>query len=447
MEFERKQKEVLGEFLAKTTKSGEIHEAAVKVLPGGETRTVAYMDPYPLCIDRAQGVFLWDADGNQYRDFLNNHTSMIHGHAHPYIEQKIIEALRKGTGLPAVLEEQIALASCLCGRVPSVEQVRFCNSGTEATMYAARTARAIMGRNKIIKMDGGYHGTTDLMEFNTKPPKVKSGTYHKVPVPDSKGIPPKVGEDLLFAPFNDLDEMESILSAHASETACILVEPIMGAAGFIKPKEGYLKGLRELADKYGVLLVFDEVQSLRLSTGGMQKREDVVPDLTAMAKIIGGGLPVGALGGKKEYMKVFDSSKGPELVQSGTFNGNRAVMAGGLAAMELLDEAAVTEVNRKGDVLGEMVQKSIDKYRIPVSITQLGSFMHIHFTEKAPTNYQEALTSCPHLQLLFHMELLLRGIFAAPRGTWALSTVMTDEDIRIAAAAIDEAFGEIQPYF
>lgn len=446
MDFEKRMNEARNRFYDMTPKGRAMYEQGTSALAGGETRTVAYMKPYPLNAAKAKGVKIWDVDGNEFRDYLNNHTSMVHGHAHPYIEEKIIEALRKGTGVPAIMEEQIKLANVLCDRVPSVERIRFCNSGSEATMYAVRVARAYTGRDIVIKMDGGYHGTTDIMEFNTVPPQVE-GSYNKVAIPDSNGVPVRIGEDMRFAPFNDLDVIEDILKKEADNVACILVEPIMGAAGFIKAKPGYLKGLRSLADQYSVLLVFDEVQSLRLSTGGVQKMEGVMPDLTAMAKIIGGGLPVGAVGGKKEYMDVFDSRKGPKLVQSGTFNGNRAVMAGGLAAMQLLDETAVTMINAKGDALAEKINKSIDKYKIPVSVSQLGSFLHIHFTEKIPTNYQETFNPYSHVFELFNLELLFRGVYAAPRGTWSLSTVMTDNDIELAAKAVDEAFFEIKPYF
>ncbi len=373
---------------------------------------------------------------------------MIHGHAHPTVEASMFDAISRGTGVTAVMPEQIELGQLICERVPGVERVRFCNSGTEAVMFAVRTARAHKLRDKIIKMEGGYHGTTDMMEFNISPPSPADGkTYNAECIPECDGISKKSGEDLLIAPFNNLEVVENILKEQASEIAGILVEPVMGVAGFITPNPGYLEGLRELADKYDVLLIFDEVQTLRLSTGGAQKKYGVTPDITAMAKIIGGGLPVGAFGGKKDLMAVYDTQRGKFLSQSGTFNGCRAVMAAGITTLKLFDEDAVKHLDEMSDKLADSIRDSIKKHEIPASLAHAGSFLQIHYTTETPENYAATITPYKHLGKLFHLELLKRGIYVAPRGTIALSTVMTEDDIAIAAKAIDEALLEIKPFF
>lgn len=448
MDIKIRYEELAKEFNAKTPKGCLMYEEAKKTLPGGETRSAAYMYPHPMYIEKAQGTLLYDVDGNKFKDFINNYTSMLHGHAHPKIESRIIDALKKGTGVTAVLPEQIELSKIICDRVPGIDQLRFCNSGTEATMFAVRAARAISGRDVIIKMEGGYHGTYDSFEYNFAPSRLTNNMkYHPEPVPDSGGIPHKVGEDVRFAPFNDLDVVETELKKHANEIAGVIVEPLMGSAGFITPKEGYLKGLRYLTEKYGVLLIFDEVQSLRLSVGGVQAIEGIVPDLTAIAKIIGGGLPVGAVGGREDIMKAFTGGLDAKLSHSGTFNGCRAVMAGGIASMEMYDKAAVDRLNSMGDRLADGVKASIAKHKIPVSVTHWGSLMHIHFVDKEPTNYQEAISPNPLYNKLFHLEMVSRGLYVAPRGSWALSTVMTDEDIDFAIKTVDESFAEMKKFF
>ena len=448
MNIREKYNQAVNEYCAMTPEASKLFQEAKKTLPGGETRSAAYMYPYPLYIEKASGTKLFDVDGNEYTDFINNYTSMLHGHAHPAIEAGIIGALGKGTGVTAVLPEQIELSKVLCDRVPGMDQLRFCNSGTEATMFAIRTARLFRNRDKIVKMEGGYHGTSDSVEYNCCTPKLDNGkTFHSEPVPACGGIPDAVGESLIFAPFNDLNAMENILKKQADEIAAVIVEPLLGLVGFITPKPGYLKGLRELTEKYGVLLIFDEVQSFRLSKGGVQEIEGIIPDLTAMAKIIGGGLPVGAFGGKADIMKVFTGGLDAKLSHSGTFNGCRPVMAAGLAAMELYGTDQVQRLNNMGDRLAEGINKCIAKHALPASLSHWGSLLHIHFVEKVPANYQESISSNKLLNNLLHLEMIKRGLYIAPRGSWALSTAMTQKDIEFAVKTVDECFGEIKPYF
>jgi glutamate-1-semialdehyde 2,1-aminomutase len=436
MDFETAFAQAKRDYLLRTSSSQKVFEKAGQVMPGGDTRTTAFYKPYPLSISRAEGPTLYDADGNAYTDFLNNYTAMIHGHAHPAIAKNVQAALALGTAYAAVIPEQLQLAGMICERVPGIEMLRFCNSGTEATMFAVRAARAFTDRSAIIKMEGGYHGTHETVEFSIAPPhRPGLPPAPLVPVPASPGISVNVSRDVYIAPFNNLDAIESILRTKANEIAAILVEPVMGVAGVIPPQPGYLAGLRQLADRYGVLLIFDEVQTLRLGRGGAQGLYQVTPDLTALAKIIGGGFPVGAFGGRAEIMALFDPNRPRAVSQGGTFNGNRITMAAGIAALEMLDEAAIAQLDTMAAELEARMSRSIRQAAVPVSITRAGSLLNVHFTERQPTDY--ASTYSPHQQLagLVHLELLNRGIFTAPRGMWNLSTVMNQDHLAKAADA------------
>ncbi|MET3291876.1 UNVERIFIED_CONTAM: glutamate-1-semialdehyde 2,1-aminomutase [Brevibacillus sp. OAP136] len=407
----------------RTQKSKEMYEAARLVMPGGDTRTTAFFRPYPLTVSEGVGPELHDRDGNRYLDFLNNYTSTIHGHAHPKIIERVNHALSLGTSYASVIEEQIILADVLCARVPGIERIRFCNSGTEATMFAIRAARAFTNRAGIIKMEGGYHGTHDTAQSETS----------------SMGVPARVAEDIYAVPFNDVEAMERLLIQRAKEIAAVIVEPVMGSAGVIPPLPGYLEGLRELANRYDVLLIFDEVQTLRLSTGGAQSKYQVTPDLTALAKIIGGGFPVGAFGGRADIMSLFDPAQSTSLSHGGTFNGNRVTMAAGIVSMELLDEHAITRLETLAQRLETGMHETIERLAVPASITRAGSLLHVHFTEQPPINYSSTLLSRNDLAALLHIELINRGIFTAPRGMWNLSTVMTESHIEQAVQAFTDS--------
>ncbi|MBW2093040.1 MAG: aminotransferase class III-fold pyridoxal phosphate-dependent enzyme, partial [Deltaproteobacteria bacterium] len=297
---ERIERDILNRF-AKRTKQAKKHDMrAKKRLPGGETRNASYYMPYTAYMERGKGCYLYDCDGNRYIDFLNNYTSLIHGHAHPDIVKAAQAQLKKGTVLcsPAVVTYQHA--EYLCKRIPGMDMVRYCNSGTEATLFTIRAARAFTQKDTIIKMDGGYHGSHDLVEVNIRPGTMSRGMPKKHL--EGPGIPKSILRDVLVTPFNNLDALETLLKQHKGKVAAVIMEPMIGSLGMIPPKPGYLKGVRKLCDRYKVLLIFDEVITFRLGTGGLQAISGVEPDLTALAKIIGGGFPVGAFGGKKEIM-------------------------------------------------------------------------------------------------------------------------------------------------
>jgi len=435
-------------YTAKTARSRQAYETAKQFMPGGDTRTVAFYKPYPITVERAAGPCLYDLDGNRYLDFLNNYTSLVHGHAHPYITEKVQSALTRGTAYAAAIAEQAELAEILCNRVPGVESVRFCNSGTEATMFAIRAARAFTGKTAIIKMEGGYHGTHDLVEYSITPAHgSRSGREPWQPIPDCDGLSENVARDLYIAPFNDAEAVEEILLRKREEIAAILVEPVMGVAGVIPPKPGYLEQLRKLADQHQVLLIFDEVQTLRLDWGGAQNKYGVTPDLTAMAKIIGGGFPVGAFGGKKEIMDLFNPYRDHFLSQGGTFNGNRITMVAGKASMELLDRQAIQRLEELAADLQSRMRKVAEESGMPLSITRAGSMLAVHFTREAPCDYASTASPFKPWTKIMHLELLNHGVFTAPRGMWNLSTVMSEAEIAEAAHAFQQAVAHIAEWF
>ncbi|TMB98507.1 MAG: aspartate aminotransferase family protein [Chloroflexi bacterium] len=299
-----------------TPASQALHEKAVAVMPGGTTRTTTYFDPYPLYIDRGEGCRVWDADGTERIDMLGNYTAMILGHAHP----KVVEAIRKqagrGTGFAAANPIEVQLATLLCERVPSLDAVRFCNSGTEATMFAMRLARAFTGRPKIARIEGGYHGTHDYAEVSTHPVVSEAGAP-EAPVarPDSIGTPEWAVEHTVVLPFNNSDAAEAIIRREGRHLAAVILEPIIGAGGVIAATVEFLERLRTVTRELDILLIFDEVISFRVAPGGAQQLYGVTPDLTTLGKIIGGGLPVAAFGGRADVMELLDPRREPNHLQ------------------------------------------------------------------------------------------------------------------------------------
>src|SRR6266576_2008320 len=335
-----------------TPASRALHERAVKVMPGGTTRTTTYLDPYPLYIERGEGCRVWDVDGTERIDMLGNYTAMILGHSHP----KVVEAIRaqaaRGTGFAAANPAEVQLATILCERVPSVDAIRFCNSGTEATMFAMRLARAFVGRPKIARMEGGYHGTHDQAEVSTHPVVSEAGPADApVPRPDSMGTPTWALEETVVLPFNNPDAAEAIIRRHAGEVAGVILEPIIGAGGVIPATIEFLRRLRQVTEELGILLVFDEVISFRVAPGGAQQRYRVTPDLTTLGKVIGGGLPVAAFGGRADVMALLDPRRDGFLPQGGTYNGNPLGMAAGLAALRELTPDAFARLDEQGEWL------------------------------------------------------------------------------------------------
>jgi glutamate-1-semialdehyde 2,1-aminomutase len=421
----------LNEYLAKTSRSRALHEEALAVMPGGNSRTTTFFDPYPFYIQRGQGAHLWDADGVDRLDFNGNYTSLIVGHAHPEVVKAAQEAAALGMSFPGPTEHEIRLAEILTRRIPSLECVRFTNSGTEATMNAVRLARAFTGRSKIAKFEGAYHGTHDGVLVSVSPdPKVAGGRRRPKPVASSAGVAPAVLKQTVVLPWNDPEACLEILEKEAGTLACVLVDPLLGIGGIIPPVEGFLPRLREVTARHGIVLVFDEVISFRIAWGGAQERFGVRPDLTTLGKIIGGGLAVGAFGGRADIMAAYDPRRGAARIShGGTFNANPVTMAAGVATMNLLTPEAYTRLDALGDRLRGGLARLLQAARRKAQVSGIGSLFCLHWTSTPLTDYRSSRPRDPEMPIRVFMGLLNEGILLTQRGLGACSLAMTEEDI------------------
>ena len=429
-----------------TPTSRALHERAVAVMPGGTTRTTTYFDPYPLYIERGEGCRVWDADGTERIDMLGNYTAMILGHAHPRVVEAIARQAARGTGFAAANALEVELATLLCERVPSLEGVRFCNSGTEATMFAMRLARAFTSRPKIARIEGGYHGTNDYAEVSTHPEVAVAGPSD-APLArgDSIGTPAWALDQVVVLPFNSPDAAEAIIRREASGLAAVIVEPIIGAGGVIVATPEFLRRLRDVTRELGILLIFDEVISLRVAPGGAQELYGVTPDLTTMGKIIGGGLPVAAFGGRADVMELLDPRRDPSLAQGGTYNGNPLGMAAGLATMRELTPDVYEELNRKGARVAEHLSEVFASHDVDVQVNGAGSMFALHFTNTPVVDYRTMAAANKQRARDLFLGLVNHGVLMAPRAMGALSTPMDEDDIQRFIDAVDAAVSELKP--
>jgi glutamate-1-semialdehyde 2,1-aminomutase len=430
------------------TPESRLRDARAKEhLPGGDTRSATYFLPYPSYMVKGDGCHLYDCDGNTYLDFLSNYTSLVHGHAFPPVIRAVRAQLLNGTVLGSVASSQAELAEILCRRIPGMEMVRFCNSGTEATMMAMRAARAFRGKDIIVKMDGHYHGAHDYAEVNIIPAPEPDGlpSMHL----EGAGVPARILDTMMVARFNDLESVETVLKQHADKIAGIIVEPMTNSVGTIPPKPGYLQGLRELADHYGVLLIFDEIVTFRLGLGGLQSLEDVQPDITTLGKIIGGGFPVGAFGGRREVMSRFDPAHPQTLVHSGTFCGHNITMAAGVAALQNYGQGEIDRINTLGQRLRTGFDQAFRDAGIRGQTTGLGSVLFVHWRDgeiREPRDTGVGILGAKDLPGLLHLEMMNQGIYSAFRGMYCVSTPMTEKEIDRAIEAFGAALGVLKPH-
>lgn len=428
------------EYVGRHPRSRDLHARAQSAFPGGDTRTVTYFGPFPLYVERGHGCRLYATDGHTLLDLLGNYTSIIWGHAHPRIVDAARAQIERGTGFAAPTESQAILAGMLRDRLQSMEKVRFANSGTEANMHAIRAARAFTGRDKIVKMEGGYHGSYDAVEISVHPDPAAAGPVTRpAALPDAKGIPTAEPRDVIVAPFNDAEAIEAILREHQREIAAVIVEPVPGVMGTIPPRDGFLTSLRNVTEKLGILLIFDEVIAFRVGYHGAQGRYGVRPDLTVLGKIIGGGFPVGAFGGRADIMRLFDPGRAGAMVQSGTFNANPVTVAAGIVGLELLTAAEIERINRLGEGLRSGLQTLFDGAGVAARVTGVGSLLTVLFTDRDIVNYRDAATVDRVLTEAFHLAWLNAGLFSATRGMMALSLPMTGDEVREALTATQAA--------
>ena len=411
-------------FVVRTPESRARFERAVQAMPGGDTRASTFYLPYPAAIARAAGDDLVDLDANHYVDFLFNYTSMILGHSHPSVVAAATAALESGSAVAAPAGGQVELAEELKRRVPGVERVRFTSSGTEAAMMAIRATRAFTRRNWVIKMFGGYHGSS---------PDLDAGIGDSVLPP---GVPAGIATRAVS--FNDSDTLERVTDSLAGDLAAIILEPVLGNAGLVAPAPGYLEMVRDVADRAGALLIFDEVMTFRLSRGGYQVIAGVSPDLTCFGKIIGGGFPVGAVGARAEVMEVFRPGNVLGVSHSGTFNGNPVTMAAGRETLRHLTGEAYARLDALGTRLATGLEIAIDQTGVRATVTHVGSLVNVLFADPPVINAETARPLDPRAAQMFHLGLMNRGIFIAPRGLFALSLASTDEHVDRAVDAARE---------
>jgi len=413
---------LVDDYLARTPRSRALFERATGSFPGGSTRTTVYSAPYPPYIESGAGLDVRDVDGNEYRDFLCNYTSLILGHAHPAITAAVEAQVRRGSAFAAPTELEVALAEEIRGRLPSIEQLRFSSSGTQATMFAIRGARACTGRPLIATFERAYHGTHDV---------VMTGTA---------GVPAAMSALRVELPWGDADGVEAALRGREGELAAILIEPVQGAGGVRAADPSFLAFLRAYTERIGALLVFDEIISFRVGPGGAQGRFGVRPDLTTLGKIIGGGYPLAAFGGRADVMAQFDARRPGAVSHGGTFNGSPVAAAAGLATLRELTPDVYDRLDRLGERLGDAIEGEIERAGIDARVAVVGSLFQV-FRGGGVTAFATGVGGGPTL----YLGLLLDGFFLAPRGMGAIPAIASENDVDDLAAAIGRTLVRLEP--
>ena len=425
------------------SKSQELYQEALRVLPGGISRNTIYRKPNPDYVSSGQGCRVTDVDGVTRIDFANNMASLIHGHAHPRVVQAVAYQLARGTAFTMATEPELRFAQLMCGRNSGFEKIRFMNSGTEAVMAGIKAARAITGRPKIAKSEGAYHGTYDYAEVSqkSKPENWGSPTQpQSVPVAD--GTPQTALDNVVVFPFNDIDRTLALLDKHASELASVLIDPLPHRVGLVPATEEYMNALRKWTQENGVVFLLDEVITFRMGFGGAQEWFSVQPDLTAMGKIIGGGFPVGALAGKDEFMSVLDPTKDKlPFPHSGTFSANPMTMTAGHVSMELFDEGAVEKLNQLGDYTRQQLSQAIANAGSKACVTGAGSMFRVHLKPDPPSEYREAYQDpVESSQITFLVNYLYdHGFMMINTCSGALSTAITETEVDQLAETLEAA--------
>lgn len=423
--------------------SEKLFEKAQKVIPGGvnsPVRAFKSVGGKPIFIKKAKGPYLYDEDDNQFIELINSWGPMILGHSHPIVEKAVSDAIQEGFSFGAPGRREVEMAELICEMVPSIEKVRMVNSGTEATMAAIRVARGYTGREKIVKFEGCYHGHGDSFLIAAGSGALTLG------IPDSPGVTEGVAKDTLTAPFNDIVSLENLIEANKNTIACLILEPVVGNMGLVLPNEGYLLAIQKLCHANGIVLIFDEVMTgFRLSKGGYQERCGIKPDMTTLGKIIGGGMPVGAYGGRKEIMDCV-APQGP-VYQAGTLSGNPIAMAAGLAQLHYLNNNPATYhyLEKIGEKLVNGLKGNSEKLGLDYTINHIGSMFTQFFTNKQVNNLNDAKLSDTIKFGQYFQKMLHKGVYLAPSQfeSMFLSTAIEDKHIDIILEANLESLQEL----
>ncbi|HQP90220.1 MAG TPA: aspartate aminotransferase family protein [Bacteroidales bacterium] len=429
-----------------------LYERAKKVLPGGASRNQVLRQPHPVYAASASGSYLTDVNGKQYIDFSANIGSLIHGHAHPKIIEAAYEQMKKGTAYMVATEVEVEYAEYMINRIKSFDKIRFLNSGTEAVMHLTKVARAFTGRSKIAKCEGAYHGTYDVIEVSEKPNPSNWGDKKRPnSVPHTPGVPKGVLDSVVIVPYNDLENTINILEANKDDLACIIIDPMPHRINMLPASQEYVETIYDWTRKNGSLFCFDEVITFRVHYSGMQECYNVQPDLTSLGKIIGGGFPIGAFGGRNDIMEVLDPiGQYYKYPLSGTFSANPISLTAGLTTMKLFDQEAVNNLNTLTDKARSLISEAIKIAQVPVSMSGDGSIIRLHFSDRVPIDYREnyynELNQKDAIKR-FLDYLYDHGIICVNSLTFFFNTTMTDKEINILADTLLDAFKEIKPYF
>ena len=418
-------------------------EYAQSVMPGG-VKGAYYYRPYPLSMERGDGCYLYDVDSRRYIDFANHHTAQILGHNNPAVNSAVEAQVKRGIALGAPTGIEVELAEEMCRRVPSLDRVRFCNSGTEATLHAIRLARAFTGRPKIAKFEGAYHGSHDAVEISVSPPLENAGPKSApTALASAGGIAPHAVDEIVILPYNNEAAVERLIADHRDELACVLFDPKPHA---IPLRTGFVQFLEENLRKHSILFILDEIMSFRLAPGGFQELCGINPDLTTYGKIIGGGFPVGGLGGRAKVMELFDNTGRGRgcLFQSGTFSAHPVVMAAGLATMQQLTQEAYSHLDRLGERLRDRLTSLFSRKRIPTQVVGMGSLFSIHFLDGEIRNYRDLARKDTATAYNIFLSLLDQGFFLNSSLDFnALSLPMEERHADKLTAAVERAVEQL----
>ena len=431
------EKELKDEYSRKFPLSKEKHDKLSKLMPSGHVANVMFFRPYPLYIQRGEGPYVFTYEGERLIDFFNGYSVLIHGHADKDVAKALDDVAKRGYLFCAPTDAHIKFSQTIIDRVPCFERARVCNSGTESTLFALRTARVFKKKPTILKILGGYHGSHDC---------VAASTTMKNPM--DEGVPSGMIENMLEVEFNDVAALEAMVKKHKNHLAAVIIEPFMGSAGTIAPQPGYLEAVRKITKQNDVLLIFDEIVSFRTSKGGAQEFFKVIPDIAVLGKFVGGGFPIGVFGGRSDIMAVYDQEHGVHPIHhGGTFFGSEPAMVAGVCTLNKLGQPQIDYINRLGSLMEQELVKVINKNGLHIKVNRVGSIMTLHYTDVPVINFTTSGTSKKDIAKLIHLALLTKGIYTAPFGRYfILSTCMTEAMIMEFVGKYDEVIAYLKPY-
>ena len=422
----------LDRYVERTPKSRKLWEDAKEYLPGGDSRNSIFWSPYPIFVDHASGAHVVDADGVDRLDFIGTMTTLILGHSPKPVADAVREQLERGLVYNAPNTHQVRLAKILCERVPSFDLVRFTNSGTEATLNTIRAARAVTGKSRIAKVEGGYHGSHDTASVSVRVDPAQAGERTRpLALPASEGLGDGVVESVVVAPFNETDAARRILEEHKDELAAVIIEPLLGSVGMLPATHEFLTMLRDFTRANDIVLIFDEVISFRTAPGGAQEYYGITPDMTSLGKIIGGGFSVGAFGGRKDIMDLYDPTQegGPRVGHAGTFNANPVTMLAGAVTLEQLTPEVYRRLAEVTEYLRTGVREVCAELEAPVQVTGLGSLFGVHFTADPLVGYRDIAAEDASYRHQVFLGMMNEGILMAPNLVGAISTTIGEPEV------------------